>query len=250
MGKLVSGSTPEEVGNFIGTLYLVPVALSTTSTLRQFLPDYNLEIILKTKNFIVENARTARNFLSSCGKEKIQNLNIQEIDKHNLTFEQIKTFTEPLLNGEDVAILSESGCPCVADPGHLFVKYAHEKNVKVIPLVGPSSMILALMASGMNGQQFSFHGYFPMDKTEREKKLQQIVKDVNLFNSTSIFIETPYRNNQLFQYLVSSLPHDFSLCVAMDITGQEENIKTKKVKDWKKIKYELAKLPTIFLIGD
>ena len=233
-----------------GTLYLVPVALSTTSTLRQFLPDYNLDIILKTKNFIVENARTARNFLSSCGKKQIQDLNIQEIDKHNLTLEHIKIFTEPLFRNEDIAILSESGCPCVADPGNLFVKFAHEKNIKVVPLIGPSSMILALMSSGMNGQQFSFHGYFPMDKTEREKKLQQIVRDINFFNSTSIFIETPYRNNQLFQFLLNNLPHDFSLCVAMDITGQDESIKTRKVKDWKKIKYELAKLPTIFLIGN
>ena len=111
-------------------------------------------------------------------------------------------------------------------------------------------MILALMASGMNGQQFTFHGYLPVEKAEREKKLHQIVKDINLFGSTAIFIETPYRNNQLFQFLLTNLPHDFSLCVGVDITGQDESIKTKKVKDWKKIKYELAKLPTIFLIGN
>jgi len=233
-----------------GTLYLVPVALSTTSTLRQFSPDFNLEIILKTQNFIVENARTARNFLSQCGKEKIQSLNIQEIDKHNLTFNDVENFVQPLFRGENIAILSESGCPCVADPGNLFVRFAHEKNIKIVPLIGPSSIILALMASGMNGQKFAFHGYFPMDKVEREKMLQLVVKEKNIFGTTSIFIETPYRNNQLFQFLLNNLPHDFSLCVAMDITGQDEKIKTKKVRDWKKIKFELAKLPTIFLIGE
>lgn len=233
-----------------GTLFLVPVALSATSPLQKFLTGYNLEVILKTNNFIVENARTARNFLSQCGKEKIQNLNIQEIDKHDLSFEQIKFFCEPLFKNEDVAILSESGCPCVADPGNLFVKFAHEKNIKVVPLIGPSSIILALMASGLNGQKFCFHGYLPIDKLEREKKIKQLVKDANNFDTTSIFIETPYRNNQLFQYLIESLPNDISLCVATDITGENENIKTKKIHDWKNLKFEIEKLPTIFLLGN
>ncbi|MDR2401933.1 MAG: SAM-dependent methyltransferase [Cytophagales bacterium] len=233
-----------------GTLFLVPVAISSTASLKNFFPDYNLEIILKANNFIVENARMARNFLSQCGKEKIQTLNIQEIDKHDLSFEQIKIFTEPLLKNEDLVILSENGCPCVADPGNLFVRFAHEKNIRVVPLIGPSSIILALMASGLNGQKFCFHGYFPLEKLAKEKKIRQLVKDVNNFATTSIFIETPYRNNFLFQYLINNLPNDISLCVATDITGKNENIKTKKIQYWKNFKFEIEKLPTIFLFGN
>lgn len=233
-----------------GTLYLVPVALSETSELKHFFPAYNLEIILQTNNFIVENARTARNFLSKCGKEKIQSLNIQEIDKHNLSLEQIKFFSAPLFKNEDVIILSECGCPCVADPGNLFVKFAHEKNIKVVPLIGPSSIILALMASGFNGQKFCFHGYFPIEKFDREKKIKQCLQDIYSSNTTAIFIETPYRNNHLLHYLIEKLPNDLSLCIATDITGKNENIKTKKIHEWKNYNFEIEKLPTIFLLGN
>lgn len=232
-----------------GTLYLVPTALSTTSNLKYFAPDYNLEIILKTNNFIVENARTTRSFLLKCGKEKVQNVNINEIDKHNLSVEQIETFSQPLLHGEDVAILSECGCPCVADPGNLFVKFAHKKNIKVVPLIGPSSIILALMASGFNGQKFSFYGYLPIEKIDRDKILKKIILDLNVTDTTAIFIETPYRNNHLFQHILEKVPNDISLCIATDITGQNENIKTKKIREWKKENFEIVKLPTIFLLG-
>ncbi len=231
------------------TLYLVPVSLSPSASLQRSFPDFNIDVILQTRNFIVENARTARQFLSQCGKKDIASLNINEIDKNNLDLEQVKIFMEPLSKGEDVAILSESGCPCVADPGNIFVQFAHEKGIKVVPLIGPSSILLALMASGLNGQNFCFHGYLPIKKVERELQLREIIRDVKNFNGTAIFIETPYRNQAIFQYLKDFLPNDFLLCIAKNLTGENEFIRTKTIAAWKREDLVLEKMPTIFLLG-
>jgi 16S rRNA (cytidine1402-2'-O)-methyltransferase len=230
-----------------GTLYLIPSFLGESPAGNVF-PPANREIIRRIKYFIVEELRTARRFLKKiCPEIDIDTLTFTLYNEHsNLT--DATAFLGPLLNGQDAAIISEAGAPCVADPGSLIVLLAHESGIRVVPLIGPSSLLLALMASGFNGQEFVFHGYLPIDKQARIKRIREIEKDINIKNQTQIFIETPYRNLQLFQTIIETCNESTLLCLATSLTTPEESIVTLSVKEWKKKKPDLNKKPTVFLL--
>lgn len=181
-----------------------------------------------------------------CPEKKQATLNLFELNKHTDASE-IQSFLTPLLDGKDMGLMSDAGCPGVADPGAAIVALAHEKGIKVVPLVGPSSILLSLMASGMNGQSFAFHGYLPIDKNEKKNKIKQLEKISAEQNQSQLFIETPYRNNQMLDDLIKFLNPNTSLCVACDITLETEYILTKPVAQWKKNKPDLHKRPCIFI---
>ena len=228
----------------LGTLFLIPSHMGEQENDKLF-PEYNREIIKNTSFFIVENIRTARRCIKKICKDVIiDNLTFFELDKHKPDAE-IDKMIAPLLNGSNVGVLSEAGMPCIADPGNLVVEKAHEKNIKVVPLIGPSSILLALVASGFNGQNFTFHGYLPI----KEKRKQAIKSLETKGEQTQIFMETPYRNNKFIDELIETLSPNTKLCIACDITLDTEFIKTKKISDWKKQKPDLNKRPTMFLIG-
>ena len=198
---------------------------------------------------MVEDARTARRYLSSLKiYDSIELLNIEVLDKDTKA-EQLDELMKPLLTGNYMGIISESGCPGVADPGSMAVAYAHERNIQVVPLVGPSSILLGLMASGLNGQKFAFHGYLPVDGKEALKTIKELERESELKNQTQIFIETPYRNNSVLDHLLNSLKPTMLLTIAVDINGFNENIRTKSVGEWKVAKPTLPKLPSLFLFG-
>ena len=229
-------------------LYLIPTMLGETD-LNSVLPLGNLQIINNLKYFIVENLRSARRFLKQVNREiNIDELIFFELNEHTNLLD-LQQFIEPLLNGNDVGILSEAGCPCTADPGAAIVEIAHQKGIKVVSLVGPSSILLSLMASGFNGQNFAFNGYLPIDKKARINKLKALENRVLTENQTQIFIETPYRNNQLLQDIIENLKPQTKLCIACELTTANEFIKTSQLSDWKKNKADFNKKPAIFLIG-
>ena len=214
-----------------------------------FLPEGTLTVIKALKNFIVEDSKTARAFLKTCNIPTPQaELNVQELDKHDPD-QNLNTLMQALAEGNDVGLLSEAGCPGVADPGARVVAEAHRKGYKVVPLTGPSSLLLALMASGLDGQRFCFHGYLPLDKMERMKKIQRMEEAAKSRKETQLFIETPYRNNQLLADLLQHLSGETKICLAADLTTPTEMIRTLKARDWKKEKPELHKRPCVFLIG-
>ncbi|KGL51896.1 MULTISPECIES: SAM-dependent methyltransferase [Porphyromonas] len=234
-----------------GKLYLIPSALSEVSS-SHYIPPYNIEVIRSVKHFIVENARTARRFLKFALPElNISELVIVEMDKHNPQ-ESVAELAEPLLQGYSVGLLSEAGCPAVADPGSRIVEWAHKKGVEVIPLVGPSSILLALMGSGFNGQRFAFKGYLPIDDRERASVLKEMERRISKEDETQIFIETPYRNVKLIEELVRQLPSQLRLCVAVNLTDdKQQKVVTKSLTEWKKEKDLsdwLHKHPAIFLL--
>jgi 16S rRNA (cytidine1402-2'-O)-methyltransferase len=228
-------------------LYLIPTTLGE-SEIESVLPSTNFLIINKLKYFIVENIRTARRFLKKVNHEiNIDELVFFELNEHT-DKKNLEEFLKPVHEGYDIGIISEAGCPGIADPGADVVKIAHEKNVKVIPLVGPSSILLSLMASGMNGQNFAFHGYLPAKTSERIKTIKEIEKRSVMEKQTQIFIETPYRNTKLFEDLTATLNPSTRLCIAADLTLETEYIQTKTILNWKKQKPELNKRPSIFLV--
>jgi 16S rRNA (cytidine1402-2'-O)-methyltransferase len=230
-----------------GTLYLIPSLLGESPADTVF-PPANIEIISHIRYFIVEEIRTARRFLKKvCPEIEPDRLTFTLYNEHTDSTE-LSSFLEPLLRGEDACILSEAGTPCVADPGSLVVRLAHESGIRVVPLTGPSSILLALMASGFNGQQFVFHGYLPIDKQDRKKRIREIEQDIIKKNQTQVFIETPYRNLQLFQAITETCQESTLLCVATSLTTVEESIITLTIKEWKKRKPELHKRPTVFLL--
>lgn len=230
-------------------LYLIPVTLGDTE-IEKVLPSYNHDIIVGIKHFIVENIRSARRFLKKVEKTiDIDTLTFYELNRHT-DRKIIGEYLIPLKNGENVGIISEAGCPAIADPGADVVSIAQSKGYKVIPLVGPSSIILSVMASGFNGQSFSFNGYLPVEVPQRIKVLKKLENKVWNENQTQLFIETPYRNSKMIETIFSSLKPQTKVCIAAGITCQEEFIKTKTVEQWKKEKIpELAKIPCIFVIG-
>ena len=198
--------------------------------------------------YIVENEKTARKSIKAVLPEKKQSeLVLFALNKHTDVKEHL-SFIQPLLEGKNVGLMSEAGCPGVADPGAVIVKLAHEKGIQVIPLVGPSSILLAMMASGMNGQSFTFNGYLPIDKGEKKSALKNFEKLSFDKNQSQIFIETPYRNNKLVEDILQALQPSTHLCIATDITLPTEYIKTLRVADWKKTKVDLHNRPTIFII--
>ena len=228
----------------LGKLYLVPNKLGESKTYN--FPIYQSTLINNIKYFIFENEKPGRAFIKNINPKKNQSeLNISILNKYS-TEKDINSFLNPCLNGNDIALISDAGCPGIADPGSEIVRLAHENEIKVIPLVGPSSILLALMGSGMNGQNFKFNGYLPIEKNERKKKIK-ILENKSLV-TTQIFMETPYRNNKFFSTLLSTLKPETKLCVACDLTLITEYIKTKKIKHWKSTKVDIHKRPTIFLI--
>ena len=230
-----------------GTLYLIPSLLGDNPANTVF-PPINREIILTMQDFIVEEVRSARRFLKKiCPEIDINILNFIIYNEHS-DFHDVVAMLKPLLNGRNTGIISEAGTPCVADPGSLVVKYAHEAGIRVVPLVGPSSILLALMASGFNGQQFTFHGYLPIDKAARTKRLREIEQEVFKKDQTQLFIETPYRNLQLLQAITETCQDSTLLCIAVSLTTSEEQIITLSIKDWKKRKPDINKKPAVFLL--
>jgi 16S rRNA (cytidine1402-2'-O)-methyltransferase len=238
--------------NSLGKLYLIPITLSnpgeTTVVPEDVLPQTIKRTIDFIDYYIVENEKTARKFIKSIHPEKKQpDLKISVLNKHTEIAEH-NEFIQPLLRGENIGLMSESGCPGVADPGAVIVKLAHEKGIQVVPLVGPSSILLALMASGMNGQSFAFNGYLPIDKNDKKQALKSFERLSQEKNQSQLFIETPYRNNKLMEDLLQILQANTYLCVACDITLPTEYIKTKTVNQWKKEKADLHNRPCIFII--
>lgn len=229
-------------------LYLIPVSISD-APLRDTLPAGNLNILKQLRHLIVENVRTARRFLKRCDPGfDIGAVTFYELNRHT-DLNEVSSYLEPLRHGEPVGVMSEAGCPAVADPGSLPVSIAQREGLRVIPLVGPSSILMALMASGFNGQGFTFNGYLPVDEKERERRLKELENMSRKNDITQIFIETPYRNNRMVESLVKTLRGDTLICVACDITDPEnESILTMPVSRWKTARYDYNKRPAIFLI--
>ncbi|MGH2665858.1 SAM-dependent methyltransferase [Flavobacterium sp.] len=232
---------------FLGKLYLIPTTLGEINP-EDVLPATIKRSIEFIDDYIVENEKTARRFIKSVYPEKKQpELKISVLNKHTETREHLE-FIKPLLEGKNVGLMSEAGCPGVADPGAVIVKLAHEKGIQVVPLVGPSSILLAVMASGMNGQSFAFNGYLPIDKSEKKQALKGLEKLSFDKNQSQLFIETPYRNNKLLEDILQILQPNTSLCIACDITLPTEYIKTMTVSLWKKQKIDLHNRPTLFIL--
>ncbi len=212
------------------------------------LPRENTELLKNIKYFVVEELRTARRFLKACDRSiEIDSLHFEVLNEHTAP-EAVDAMLAPALAGHDMGIISEAGCPAVADPGADLVAVAQRKGIRVVPLVGPSSILMSLMASGFNGQSFAFLGYLPMDGGKRAAKLKQMQRDIAQNRQTQIFIETPYRNNRLIGELCAALPANMLLCVAADITGPAESIITQPLSAWRKADYDYAKKPAIFLL--
>jgi 16S rRNA (cytidine1402-2'-O)-methyltransferase len=230
-------------------LYLIPVTLGETSV-EQVLPAYNHEVIMGIRHFIVENIRSARRFLRQTDRTfPIDDTTFFEMGKHSdeRAFSQ---YLQPLREGKPVGVISEAGCPAVADPGADIVGIAQREGLRVIPLVGPNSMIMAVMSSGLGGQSFAFNGYLPVDTTDRAKKLKMLETRAWTEGQTQLFIETPYRNEKMFQALLAALRPQTRLCIAAGITTQDEYIRTLRISEWKNTKLpDLSKIPAIFLIN-
>ena len=230
-----------------GTLYLFPVTLGESS-IDSVLPGHNTRLISEIKYFIVEDVRTARRFLKKSNPEiQIDDLTFFVLNQHTEN-KEISTFIEPAINGHQIGLLSEAGCPAIADPGSDVVAIAQAVGIQVVPLVGPSSILLALMASGFNGQSFAFNGYLPIQPDQRLKHLKKLEQRVFSEDQSQIFIETPYRNMKMLEVLVQNLQPNSKLCIAADITLESEFIQTKTIKAWKNNLPDLNKRPCIFIV--
>ncbi len=229
----------------LGNVYLIPTFLHEDAL--ETIPVYVLDAVKNSTVFFVENEKTARRYLKRLWKEMVID-DYKWYTIHKAETEVQQAFQQHLQQGNTIAIISEAGCPCIADPGQLLVNKAQQLGAVIKPLVGPSSIFLALMASGMNGQKFQFNGYLPIDNTERKKAIKTLEDYSQKNNCTQIFIETPYRNNQLIKELVQSCMETTQLCIAVDITASFESIKTKTIKEWKKEDVDIHKRLAIFLI--
>lgn len=230
-----------------GSLYLIPVTLGDSS-IERVLPSYNRDIIVSLRYFIVENERSARRFLKKVERFiDIDSLTFFVLNKHT-SENEISSFLDPIYDGASIGLLSEAGCPAVADPGSDIVRIAQEHGVTVVPLVGPSSILLSLMASGFNGQGFAFNGYLPIEQGLRIKAIKRMEQRIYTEDQTQIFIETPYRNHKLIEVLIKTCQPNTKLCIASDITCAGEQIRTLPIKLWNEQKYDLSKTPTIFLL--
>ena len=230
-----------------GSLYLIPSTLGTEKAI-PFLPQETISAILEIDYFIVENLRSARRFLRKCGVDKnFDDLTFFELNR--LTqIRDIPSFLKPAINGSDVGIISEAGVPAVADPGSEVVALAHRKRIRVIPLVGPSSILLALMASGLNGQGFTFKGYLPRKQNERIRALKNLEKDSKRSGYTQIFMDTPYRNIAMLEDIAEHLSPTTQLCIAINLTHPNEKIITQEISEWRKSNVSLHKKPAMFLL--
>lgn len=231
-------------------LYLIPTQLSDV-TLDRVLPAHNIAVVRQIRHFVVESVRSARRFLKKCDRDiDIDALTFNELNEHTDLSDTaaIEAMLTPISRGEPVGVISDAGCPAVADPGADLVAIAQRKGYKVFPLVGPSSILMSLMASGFNGQSFAFLGYLPVDGQARQSKLKEMTRRIERERQTQIFIEAPYRNNQLIADLASHLPAGIRLCVASDITGESQSIITRTIGQWRQAQYNYHKIPTIFLL--
>lgn len=228
-----------------GTLYLLPVGLGECD-LEDVLPKRNLDLIKTLTYFIAENAKDARAFLKQCNYPEISKAQLSLINQH-VKSEELITFLQPLLQGNNMGLMSDAGCPGIADPGADIIKLAHKKGIKVVPLVGPSSIVLSIMASGFNGQNFAFNGYLPIDKIERSKRIKDLESICIKQKQAQFFIETPYRNGNVFEDLLKTLQPTSLLLVATNITLTDESIRVKPISVWKKsTSPDFLKKPTVF----
>lgn len=230
-------------------LFLIPAYLSEESPSEYFAPAIK-EYILKIDYFFVENEKTARKVIKFfCPEKRQPDLKLFILDKYSENSD-LKEAQNLMKAGQDFGLLSEAGLPCIADPGNIIVKWCHENDIKVVPVNGPSSIILALVSSGFNGQEFTFHGYLPIDKSQKSQKIKFLETQVQKTGYSQIFMETPYRNNQLFEDLLKSLSPNTRLCIAANINHPtDEFIKTLSIKDWQNNKPELHKIPAVFVLG-
>lgn len=228
-------------------IYLFPTPLSSGDP-RKVLPEENLRLLREVKYFVVEELRTARRFLRACHRDlDLDPLHFEVLNEHTAP-EAVEAMLAPALAGEDIGVLSEAGCPAVADPGADLVALAQRRGIRVVPLVGPSSILMSLMASGFNGQSFAFLGYLPVDGPKRQAALREMEKNIRTRSQTQIFIETPYRNRRLADDLIAHLPGQMRLCIATDISGPDEDIRTRTLAQWRGNLPEMNKKPTIFLL--
>jgi 16S rRNA (cytidine1402-2'-O)-methyltransferase len=229
-----------------GKLYLIPNVISE-NTVNNVISPQVFQVLPNIHHFLVEDIRDARRFLSSLRVyDSIDTLDFQLLDK-DTRIEDLPSLMTPLFTGFSMGVISQAGCPGVADPGSLAVAYAHSNDIMVVPLVGPSSILLALMAAGLSGQQFAFHGYLPIELQACAKAIQNLEKESRQKRQTQIVIETPYRNNRLRQALLANLRNDTMLSIALDLTGDHQMIKTLAVKEWKHLKQEMSKDPAVFM---
>lgn len=231
-------------------LYLIPTQLSDVP-LERVLPAHNITVVRELRYFVVESLRSARRFLKKCDRDiDIDSLTFNELNEHSDLKDTaaIEALLDPIGRGEAVGVISDAGCPAVADPGADLVAIAQRKGYKVFPLVGPSSILMSLMASGFNGQSFAFLGYLPVDAQARQARLKEMTRRIEREHQTQIFIEAPYRNNQLIADLAAHLPTGMRLCVASDITGEGQSIVTRTIAQWRQARYDYHKVPTIFLL--
>lgn len=228
-------------------LYLIPTTIGDVE-IDRVIPRYNLAVMAEIKYFIVENVRTARRFLKKADKTiDIDSLVFNELNKHTPP-EAISTYLRPLAEGNPVGVISEAGCPAIADPGADVVAIAQRAGMPVVPLIGPSSIVLSLMGSGFNGQSFAFNGYLPIDKGERARAIRHCESRIYSEDQTQIFIETPYRNNRIVDDFIANCRPTTRLCIAADITCADEYLKTKSVREWRAENLQLPKVPCIFLL--
>jgi len=232
-----------------GKLYLIPVPLGENADVSRVIPEYNKDIINSIDEYVVENEKTARRFLKQMGLTKpLQDIKLLVLNEQT-EIQDIQYYLTPAEKGLNIGLMSEAGCPGVADPGAELVKLAHKKNIDVVPLVGPSSILMALMASGMNGQNFCFNGYLPKEQKDRIHKLKELERLALKNNQTQLFIETPYRNNHVIDDVLKNCNGETRFCIACDISLPTESIKTQTISDWKKHKPDINKRPALFLIG-
>lgn len=231
-----------------GTLFLIPTNLASPFAANAILPADVIATVRRLDHFIAENAKTARAFLKALDFPRpLQEVAIAELNEHTQAA-ALPALMAPLLAGHDVGLVSEAGAPAVADPGSTVVALAHARGIPVMPLVGPSALLLGLMASGLNGQKFAFHGYLPQDKAARAKAIHELERESRQRGMTQLFIETPYRNQALFTDLLASLSPATRLCIALDLTGSQQRIATRTIAEWKSAAAEIARSPALFLL--
>ncbi|MFT6717615.1 MAG: 16S rRNA (cytidine1402-2'-O)-methyltransferase [Saprospiraceae bacterium] len=230
-----------------GIIYLIPCPLGDDSPLDS-IPQHTLSVVRELQHFVVENAKSARHFVKGCEHpQAIRELTFDILDKKTDPL-LIPEIIAPCFTGVSIGVISEAGCPGIADPGSELINYAHLKGIKVVPLIGPSSILQALMASGFNGQKFAFHGYLPKNTDDLKRKIKSFEKHIRDFRQTQLFIETPYRTNQLVKHIVSFAGNDLKLCIAANINQIDESIITKTIAEWKKSLPEFGKSPAVFLL--
>lgn len=231
-----------------GTLYLIPCGLGGENE-SEILPQQTITVAHSLDHFVVEKEKTTRHFLKRIGYPKpLNDLELFALNKHTNP-QEIDSFLKPCLNGIDMGLVSEAGCPAVADPGAQLVQMAHDKGINVVPLVGPSSILMALMASGMNGQSFVFHGYLPKETHAKKRMIRTMENDARTLGQSQIFMETPFRNNQLFEDVCSTCNNGTRLTIAKGITTTNQTIKSHSISEWKKHPIDLHKVPTVFVLG-